>query len=281
MKIKHLMNGFVLSGALLINTVMAADCGSQSKQGMKTEQALRAFYAGDIKAMDSLLADTYIQHSNAKDGKEALLAVLEKGRKEGWLNAKAAEKFKPMRTVSDGGLAATHYLDEGEDKVYIDIFRFNEAGEIMEHWDISQKNAKPNRSGRTMIDGVDEADCSVSEKQQTKNKAVVQQLHSEYFAKNNKVILPEIMHESYLQHNPHGSDGRAFFSGLVDRMGGSLENKVHRLIADGDLVYAHVEWPGENWASIDIYRMEDGKIAEHWDVLQDIPAELPHGNGFF
>lgn len=270
----------LLFASIFFSQSAYSNCSTQSDQGKKTEQALQAFYAGDDETMSSLLADVYVQHSNAMDGKDALLNVLRKGKEQGWLSRQVADQFTPLRTVSENDLAATHYLDTGEDKVYVDIFRFDADGRISEHWDISQKNHQPNKSGRTMVDGNTTVDCSIDKAQQTQNKQTVMLLHDEFFAKGNKEILPGIMHEGYLQHNPHGKDGREFFSGLVDRMG-LLDNVVHRLIADGDLVYAHVEWPTHKLASIDIYRFKEGKIAEHWDVVQEIPAKLPHDNGFF
>lgn len=92
----------------------------------------------------------------------------------------------------------------------------------------------------------------------------------------------------YIQHNPTAPDGAEGLKGFIGFLRSKFpdaKSEIKRVFADGDYVILHVHAvrePGTRGrAIVDIFRLENGKIVEHWDVAQDIPEKAANSNGMF
>ena len=112
------------------------------------------------------------------------------------------------------------------------------------------------------------------------NKEIIRRVYQEIFNGHNLALTKEFIKEDYIQHNPRVEPGRAgfekFFKEMFARSPG-FRLDVKHMIAEGDYVVVHIHALGTNLergaAVVDIYRLENGKLAEHWDVIQPIPED--------
>ncbi len=120
------------------------------------------------------------------------------------------------------------------------------------------------------------------------NLEVCTRMYHDMLFKFDASLIDRYLPADYVQHSTAASNGReglrAFFANRADRFP-DVRMKIMAQFADGDFTIFHIHTVREagdpGMSIIDIFRMEDGMVREHWEVLQEIPADLPHDNGVF
>lgn len=117
-----------------------------------------------------------------------------------------------------------------------------------------------------------------------KIQATIQAIYGKIFNEGQGDLLPSLISGPYIQHNPQFPNGPAPLMGYLKQVG-RVPCEVKRMAIDGDLAFIHVRylnWAGKEHAGVDIFRFDaEGKILEHWDVLQPVPASAANDNTMF
>lgn len=118
------------------------------------------------------------------------------------------------------------------------------------------------------------------------NKALVLKAITGVFVDRNPAVLDELFSPDYRQHNPQIPNGIEAIKGLLGQLPENFDYQSGLVMADGDYVAVHgryVGWAAKPMVAIDIFRVANGKVVEHWDVMQEeVPAtEAVNGNPMF
>ncbi len=285
----------ILIGATIILGVGLSSCStnrnsiSNSKKVNEMEisnkekvvNLLKAIETGATEPVGYINPNKYTQHNlGVADGLAGFGALLQA------LPPNSA-KVNTVRAFQDGDFVFTHteYNFFGP-KIGFDIFRF-EDGKIVEHWDNLQETTKPNPSGHTMIDGAIELkDLDKTEANKTLVRTFVEDI-----LVNGKMekLVRYYDGDNYIQHNPMIPDqvsGLGAVLGELAKQGIFLKyDKIHRVLGEGNfvLVVSEGHFGKDHNAFYDLFRVENGKIAEHWDVIEKMtPKEnWKNNNGKF
>ncbi|MEL6659201.1 MAG: nuclear transport factor 2 family protein [Bacteroidota bacterium] len=289
----------VISGLLFTVLLVACSAGEdsnvQSEDTTKTstttmeltnkEKAvalIESLETGDPTPVGYINPEKYIQHNlGVGDGLAGFGEVMANAPEGGF-------KAKVVRAFEDGNFVALHSeYDFFGPKAGFDIFRF-EDGKIVEHWDNLIEVAPPNPSGRTQFDGATEiADLDKT----AQNKEIVTNFVTDILMNGETDKLTNyVSTEEYKQHNPAVADG---LDGLGAALAYFAENglvmeydQLHTVVGEGNFVLTVSEGKfgtGDHVAYYDLFRLQDGLIVEHWDVIQNIPpqSEWKNSNGKF
>ncbi|MEM9934849.1 MAG: nuclear transport factor 2 family protein [Bacteroidota bacterium] len=247
----------------------------------KVVALLNSFNTGDSDPISYINPEKYIQHNLAVgDGLAGFGEVMQNAPEGGF-------KANVVRAFEDGSYVFAHTeYDFFGPKAGFDVFRF-EDGKIVEHWDNLIEVKAPNPSGHTQFDGPTEA----TDKDKTDaNKQLVEGFVNTILMKGEMDKVGEfIVADNYIQHNPDVADGLEGLGAALEAMAAQgifmKYDQVHKVLGEGNFVLTMSEGSlGDTPTSFyDLFRVEDGKIVEHWDVIEPIlPAsERKNENGKF
>lgn len=234
---------------------------------------IHTFASGDVEKAKNLLAEGYIQHNLAYGtGRDAFISSV-----AALASAPVKTTVNNIRAFEDGDkvfLQTVYNFAGAGEQVAFDIFRFDENGKIAEHWDNLAAKADPNPSGRTQIDGT----MGLKDLDKTEaNREVVKHFLYDVMQGNRPEKTPDYFDgDTYIQHNTGIADGLsglgAALAALAEQNIQMIYTTVHQVLAQGNFVLAVSEgtFGGMPTSYYDLRRVEDGKIAEHWDVMETI-----------
>lgn len=244
--------------------------GAHARQAM-----IDIFRKKDAAAVDRHFSESFIQHDpNQADG----LAGMKSFAAE--VASFSAADITIYRTLVDGDFVLLHSRYEGVGRyggpaIAFDLFRFKDA-KIVEHWGGQEPEAPPNLSGRTQVDGPTE----ILDREKTEaNRRLVRTYRETVMVELRFDRIEEFIEDAhYAQHAHQIGDGIARLRdriASVAKEGGQLYLTPRRFVAEGNfvLVLSEGDLPTGHTALYDLFRVQNGKIVEHWDVLTPIPPQ--------
>jgi predicted SnoaL-like aldol condensation-catalyzing enzyme len=247
----------------------ASDLGARARQA-----TVAIFRDRDSSAIDRFFTEPFVQHDpNIGDGLPGLRAFVSE------LANSPTTNVTIYRTVVDGDIVMLHSKYEGwpgfsGPVIAFDLFRFKD-GKIVEHWGGQSPETGPNPSGHTQVDG---PTAIVDRKESEANRTLVRNFKQVVTVELRFDRVDEFIDgDHYIQHASKVGDGTARMKARVSQVEKPGDTPVlipRRYVADGNFVLCLVESRTEPvTANYDLFRVENGKIAEHWDVLSIIPPQ--------
>ncbi len=248
----------------------------ETTEQTQTEKAIaliNTFATGDTETARELLAPGYVQHNLAYGtGADAFV-----GSVEYLASAPVKTTVENIRAFEDGDkvfLQTVYNFAGAGEQVAFDIFRFDSDGKIAEHWDNLADKAEPNPSGHTQTDGYD----SLEDIDKTEiNRELIRNFLLDVMQGKNPQKTPEYFDgDTYIQHNTGIADGLSGLGAALEALGkqgiAMIYDRTHQILAQGNYVLAVSEgtFGGAPTSYYDLWRVENGKIAEHWDVMETI-----------
>jgi len=221
----------------------------------------------------------YTQHSTGvADGAEGFIAFVEP-----FIERNPVRDFQVIRALQDGRhvfVQVYQNINHGEAEwLTTDFFDSDENGKIIEHWDVIAPVKPVNPSGRSQYDGP----TKITDLDKTaENKGLVVDFINICLVGRDIARVPDFINaEKYIQHNPDVGDGIDQFLALFTPDDCPLVYQGCFLaVAEGNFVATlnQASFKGQDLCQVDLFRLEDGKIVEHWDNSEQVPPRAEWAN---
>ncbi len=247
----------------------------------KAVALLTSLETGDKEPVSYINAETYKQHNlSVGDGLQWFAEALSHAPEE-WFKANVVRSYEDEEYV----FLHTEYDFFGP-KIWFDVFKF-EDGLIVEHWDNLTPITPPNPSWRTQIDGF--TDLQDAEKTQENKNLVRDFVQTILIEWKMDTIWNYFDWDEYVQHNSLVWDWLSWLwvalQAMAEQWINMVYNKIHKVLWEWNFVLVISEWEfaWNHTSYFDLFRIENGKIREHWDVIETIlpKEEHKHLNGKF
>jgi predicted SnoaL-like aldol condensation-catalyzing enzyme len=250
-----------------------------------------AFNAKNFVRARFYLADSYIEHDPAVgDARSGLEASIASVREEAPFSRRSIEG-----AYADGDYVLLHVrarrADEDLGTARFEIYRLDENGKVAEHWSVAQAIPAPEetRNANGMFYDVSSAEpAPLPPDQEEENKRIATEFYDRALNRKDFAGAQRLMGDVYVQHNPaavDGPEGLAQHVAMVRETYPENRGELQRAFVDGDRVFLHLHTkraPDQaGMAVVDMFRVTDGKVVEHWDVIQPVPETAANGNGMF
>jgi predicted SnoaL-like aldol condensation-catalyzing enzyme len=247
-----------------------------------------------VALVDKVFSADLIQHdptlANGRQGERA------------YIQNKLAQKPRPVFVVKHllayGDIVAAHVQvtttpgNEFSGQAELDLFRLNQQGQIVEHWDSIQNVPAKSTSGNSMFSTLyHDGRIPVTAKQEDANRALVSSLADRLFNKRDLSVLDQYWSPTYIQHNPQMANGVSGLKAALPTFFPFIAHfNIDYAVADGNyvLLFQQSIAPGQNInnqfagaAIADLYHVVNGKVVEHWDIIQNVPTKSVNGHSMF
>ena len=270
----------LLAGCLCCASVSAESASTETSRSNHAvvERFVEQFYVQrDVKgAFETFVVDDYIQHNpGLEDGRAAAEAALTP------MFAASGAEFDVKHVLIDGDMALIHLFGRGDPNTagaaVADLYRLK-AGRVVEHWDVIQPITAATQP-------LASSGIPMTRAETAKNRAVMRRFIDTLYG-NKQVALAyrRFVAVNLIEHSPGRAAGRdaaiAALSPLFASPSASF--MVEHVLVDGNFAAVHyrgrIDAQGPGAAVVEIFRLQDGEIAEHWDVYQPIPqsSKNPH-----